>query len=233
VLCIGKEEVFDFVQGVLTEISELFPSNLIHIGGDEVPKNRWKECIHCQSRIKNERLSSEEDLQVYFTNRIAAFLRAKGNRVMGWNEILDEKLKEDVICQYWIRRKQKVLEHIKKGGYVVMSNYKYAYLDQSYSFTPLKLAYDFEPIPKNLTKQYHKQVLGLEALMWGEFIPNIRRLEWQTFPRLIAFSEVGWTQKDKRNFESFQKRLDVLLKRFDLIGINYANKKEVNPLRKK
>jgi hexosaminidase len=233
VLCVGKEEVFEFVQNILAEISELFPSNLIHIGGDEVPKNRWKECGHCQSRIKNEGLKNEEDLQVYFTNRITAFLHAKGNHVMGWNEILDEKLTEDVICQYWIRRKQKVIEHIQKGGYTVMSNYKFAYLDQSYSFIPLKSAYDFEPIPKNLHNQYHKQVLGLEALMWGEFIPNIKRLEWQTFPRLIAFSEVGWTQKDKRDFISFQKRLDVLLKRFDLIGVNYANKKEVDPLRKK
>jgi len=229
VLCIGKEEVFDFVQGVLTEISELFPSNLIHIGGDEVPKNRWKECRHCQSRIKDEGLNSEDDLQVYFTNRIAAFLHSKGNRVIGWNEILDEGLREDIIVQYWFRGKQKVLEHLQKGGYVIMSNYKYAYLDHSYSFTPLNLAYDFEPIPKKLHNEYHKQVIGLEALMWGELVPNLRRLEWQTFPRLIAFSEVAWTQKDKRNFKSFQNRLDILLKRLDLLGINYADKKEVNP----
>jgi len=229
VLCVGKEEVFDFVQGVFNEISELFPSNIIHIGGDEVPKNRWKECTHCQSRINNEGLNSEEDLQVYFTNRIAAFLNSRGNRVMGWNEILDEKVKEDLICQYWFRGKQKVVEHLQKGGNSIMSNFKYAYLDHSYSFTPLRLAYDFEPIPKKLHKQYHKHVLGLEALMWGEFVPNIKRLEWQTFPRLIAFSEVGWTQKDKRKFKYFQKRLGVLLKRFDLLGINYANKKEVNP----
>lgn len=229
ILCVGKEEVFEFAQDVLNEIIDLFPSRIIHIGGDEVPKNRWKECTHCQSRINNEGLNSEKDLQVYFTNRITTFLHSKGKRVMGWNEILGEKLKGDVICQYWLRGKKKVLEHLQKGRKAIMSNFKYAYLDHSYSFTPLKLAYNFEPIPKKLQKQYHKNILGIESLMWGEFIPNIKRLEWQTFPRLIAFSEVGWTLKNKENYNSFQNRLDIFLKRFDLLGINYAKRKEVKP----
>jgi hexosaminidase len=229
VLCIGKEEVFEFIQNVLSETIELFPSDIIHIGGDEVPKNRWENCSYCQSRIQQEGLKDEKELQVYFTNRITQFLNSKGKRLMGWNQILDPKLKGDVICQYWIRGKNKVLEFLRNGGRAVMSNFKYAYLDHSYSFTPLKLAYEFEPIPKNLEREYHQHILGLEALMWAEFIPNVKRLEWQTFPRLIAFSETGWTHGDKKNYSSFKKRLNILLKRFDIIGINYANKKEVKP----
>ncbi|MFW9874080.1 MAG: beta-N-acetylhexosaminidase [Candidatus Thorarchaeota archaeon] len=227
IICIGKEEVFEFIKGVLDEIAELFSSDIIHIGGDEVPKNRWKECERCQSRIEKEGLKNEEDLQVYFTNRITAFINSKGKRTMGWNEILDENLKEDIICQYWLRGKEKVFRHLQNNGKVINSDFKFTYLDHSYSFTPLKLAYGFEPIPKKLKNQYHENVLGLEALMWGEFIPNLKRLEWQTFPRLIAFSEIGWTPKDKKDFRSFQIRLDNLLKRLDFMGINYANKNEV------
>jgi hexosaminidase len=229
VLCIGKEEVFEFVENILQEIIELFPSDVIHIGGDEVPKDRWKECTRCQSRIKEEGLRDERELQLYFTNRITRFLNSEGKRVMGWNEILDEKLKGDVICQYWIRGKEKVLEHIRKGGSAVMSNFRYVYLDHSYAFTPLKLAYKFEPVPISLENEYHDRVMGLEALMWAEFIPNINRLEWQTFPRLIAFGEVGWTPVSKKDFHSFKNRLNNFLKRLDILGVNYANKKEVNP----
>jgi len=229
ILCIGKEEVFDFVKGVLDEIAQLFPSDIIHIGGDEVPKNRWEECERCQLRISKEGLKNEGDLQIYFTNRITAFLKSKGKRVMGWNEILDKNLEEDIICQYWLRGKEKVFKYLQRSGNVIMSNFKFAYLDHSYSFTPLKLAYKFEPIPKKLKPHYHENVLGLEAVMWGEFIPNLKRLEWQTFPRLIAFSEVSWTPKDKKKFRHFQNRLDRFLRRLDIIGVNYANKKEVRP----
>lgn len=227
ILCIGKEEVFEFVQDVLNEIMELFPADMIHIGGDEAPTSRWRVCEYCQLRMKKEGITNLVNLQAYFTNRIATFLNSKGKRVIGWNEILSEDLKIDVICQYWFRGKEEVLNHLRKGGNAIISDFKYVYLDHSYSFTPLKLAYKFEPIPRKLHDQYHQNVLGLEALMWGEFIPTVKRLEWQTFPRLIAFSEVGWSQRGKRKFSSFLKRLKVFLKRFDLLGIKYANIKDI------
>ncbi|MFX1462289.1 MAG: beta-N-acetylhexosaminidase, partial [Promethearchaeota archaeon] len=227
VMCIGKNEVFEFIFGVLDEIMALFPSNIIHIGGDEVLKKRWKECSDCQNRIQSEGLKDEKQLQTYFTNEISSYLNSNSQKVICWNDALDKNLRENLICQYWFRGKKKVLEHIRKGGYVIMSNFKYTYLDHSYSFTPLKLAYKFEPIPKNLGKEYHNNVLGLEAPMWGEYIPNIKRLEWQTFPRLIAFAEIGWTPKIKRNFASFQERLPEFLKRFDFFGINYAKLHEI------
>ncbi len=227
VLCIGKEEVFEFIQNVLKEIIDLFPSNIIHIGGDEVLKDRWKECSDCQLRLKKEGLESEKELQTYFTNRLLGFLSKHEQKIIIWNDALKKNLEEKPICQYWLRGKKEILEYLKKGGELIMSNFKYTYLDHSYTFTPLKLAYKFDPIPKKLDEKYQKHVLGLEALMWGEYNPNIKRLEWQTFPRLIAFAEIGWTPKVKKNFISFQERLNIFLKRFDIIGINYAKIREV------
>ena len=227
VLCLGKEEVFEFIQDVLKEIIELFPSNIIHIGGDEVLKTRWKECPDCQLRLQNEGLKSVKNLQPYFTNRLISFLNKYKQKTIIWNDALKENLKGNPICQRWLRGKKEVLEYLKKGGEAIMSDFRYVYLDHSYKFTPLKLAYKYEPIPKKLEEKYHKQVLGLEAPLWSEYIPNIKRLEWQTFPRLIAFAEIGWIPKIKKNFNSFQERLKILLKRLDIIGINYANFQEV------
>jgi hexosaminidase len=228
VLCIGKEEGFELIQGILDEIVQLFPSKLIHIGGDEVPKKRWKECPDCQSRLKIEGLQNERSLQVYFTNRIISYLNSKNCKVIGWNDILDENLKDSIIIQYWLRKKKRIFRHICKGGQVIMSNFKYTYLDHSYSFAPLKLAYNFEPIPKNLDIRFHNRVLGLEALMWSEFIPNLKRLEWQTFPRVIALAEIAWTPKKKKIYNVFEKRLKNLTNRFDLLKLNYAKEGEVN-----
>ncbi|MFX1567447.1 MAG: beta-N-acetylhexosaminidase [Promethearchaeota archaeon] len=227
VLCIGKEEVFEFFQNVLKEITDLFPTNIIHIGGDEVLKTRWKECPDCQSRLKKEGLTHVKELQPYFTNRIISFLNAYRQKVIIWNDALNKNLKGDPICQYWFRGKDEVLEYLRKGGEAIMSDFKYVYLDHSYKFTPLKLAYSYDPIPKKLEEKHNKKVLGLEALLWSEYIPTIKRLEWQTFPRLISFAEIGWTPKIKKNFNSFQKRLSIFLKRFEIIGVNYANLQEV------
>ncbi|MBA7623278.1 Beta-hexosaminidase [subsurface metagenome] len=227
VMCVGKEEVFEFIQNVLKEIVDLFPSNIVHIGGDEVLKQRWKKCPDCQLRLEKEGLKNEKELQTYFTNRIIAFLNNYKQKIVIWNDALNKNLDGKPICQYWLRRMKEVREYLKKGGDVIMSDFKFTYLDHAYSFTSLNLAYKFEPIPKKLEEKYHKHVLGLEAPMWGEYIPNIKRLEWQTFPRLIAFAEIGWTPKLKKNFNSFQGRLNIFLKRFDIIGINYANLREV------
>ncbi len=229
VLCVGKEYVFEFLQNMFDEIITLFPSKIIHIGGDEVLKTRWKDCPDCQSRLNTEGLKNVRDLQAYFTNRILTYLNSLQIRVIGWNEVLNRNLKEKIICQYWIRKKHLVLKHLRNGDQVIMSNFKYVYLDHGYSFTPLKLAYEFEPIPNQLENTYHKNVLGMEALMWGEFTPNLKRVEWQTFPRLIAFAEVSWTPKDKKNFIWFQDKLRSFNKRLDFKNVNYAKEDEIKP----
>ena len=136
VLCVGKENVFDFLKEILDEIITLFPSKIVHIGGDEVPKNRWKDCPDCQSRIQREDLGDEKDLHVYFTNRILEYLNSLQVRVVGWNDVLNKNLNEKIICQYWLRRKQLVLNHMRNGGQAIMSNFRYVYLDHGYTFTP-------------------------------------------------------------------------------------------------
>ena len=224
VLCVGKEKVFEFVQDVLNEVMNIFPSEIIHIGGDEVPKRRWHRCPDCQNRMKDEGLETEEDLQVYFTNRIADYITSHGRNLVGWNEILNENLDKNAICQYWTRNFDKVLEHIRMGRNVVMSEMNAVYLNIPNNLLPLRKTYMYDPIPNELEQKFFNQILGLEACLWTEYIPNKKRLEWHTFPRLIAVAEIGWTPKKKRNFQAFLKRLDYFLKRLDFHEINYASK---------
>lgn len=226
VLCIGKEKVFEFIQNVLNEIIEIFPSNIIHIGGDEAPNRRWKKCLDCQARIKDENLGSVDNLQVYFTNRITDYLGSKGKRIIGWNEILNDDLINNALCQYWINNFDKVLEHIRKGRQVVMSEMKALYFDYPYRLIPLHQTYNYDPIPSNLEEKFHKNILGLEACLWTEYVKNKDKLEWQTFPRLIAVAETGWTPKNKRNFESFLSRLERFLPLLSALDVNYPKKEE-------
>ena len=226
VLCIGKEKVFEFIQNVLNEIIEIFPSNIIHIGGDEAPNRRWKKCLDCQARIKDESLGSVDNLQVYFTNRITDYLGSKGKRIIGWNEILNDDLIDNALCQYWINHFDKVLEHIRKGREVVMSEMKALYFDYPYRLIPLHQTYNYDPIPSNLEEKYHKNILGLEACLWTEYVKNKDKLEWQAFPRLIAVAETGWTPKNKRNFESFLERLDSFLPLLKALDVNYPKKED-------
>ncbi|MFX1443576.1 MAG: beta-N-acetylhexosaminidase [Promethearchaeota archaeon] len=224
VLCIGKEKVFNFVQDVLKEVMELFPSKIIHIGGDEVPRTRWKECISCQARVNKEDLQSEEDLQVYFTNRIAEYLASNEHRLMGWNEILNHKLVDNAICHYWNENFDFVLENARKGREIVMSEMEAVYLNFQYSTTPLIQTYEYNPIPDELENKFHEKVLGLEACLWTEYVKNEKHLEFQVFPRLIAVAETGWTLKKNKDYHSFLTRLNDFIQRLGFHDVNYAPK---------
>jgi len=203
VFCIGKEEVFEFTQNVLDEVMDIFPSKIIHTGGDEVPRRRWNKCPECQNRIIKEGLEGSENLQVYFTNRIADYLSSKGRQLMGWNEILNDNLNKNAICHYWTNNLKLVLQHAKKGRKVVMSEMSAVYLNYPYNLIPIRKTYLYDPIPEEFSNNDEKQILGIEACLWTEFVDNKDKLEWQAFPRLIAIAETGWTSKDKKNFESF------------------------------
>lgn len=229
ILCAGKEQTYKFLEGILDEVTDLFPSEIIHIGGDEAPKKNWKKCSDCQAKIKTEKLKNEHELQVYFTNRIASYLKSKGRRIMGWNEILDDKLNSNTVAQWWFRGKRNIIKHIKKGGDVVVSKIGSVYLDYNYIFTPLKKTYEFEPIPSELEPSHHKQILGVEAPLWTEWVPNVDRFDWQVFPRLIALSEVAWTKKELKNYANFKDRLKIFLKRLDCKGFHYAPLNQVDP----
>ncbi len=224
ILCVGKEKTFEFVQDVLKEVMELFSSNIIHTGGDEVPKRRWKKCPDCQARINKEGLNSEEELQVYFTNRIAKYLESNGRRLMGWNEILNDKLADNAICHYWNFKFDEVMKNARKGRNIVMSEMKAVYLNYPYSVIPLKKTYEYDPIPDELESKFHEKVYGLEACVWTEFVKNYKRLEFQAFPRLIAVAETGWTLKDNKDYQSFLTRLNDFIQRLSFHDVNFAPK---------
>jgi len=229
VCCVGKDSTFEFLENVLDEVMDLFPSQIIHLGGDEVPKARWKECPECQARMNSEGIEDEKKLQDYFTNRIVNHISSRGRIAMGWNQVLSDTLKEDVIGQFWMFNKKEVLEHLKKGRKMVMSDYFHTYLDYSYIMTPLRKTYLYDPVPKKLEKEKHANVLGIETPLWTEWVESMKRFGWQTFPRFTAGAEVGWTPKRGKDFKSFKKRLDFMLARLDLLGMYHAKKNEFNP----
>jgi len=229
IYCAGKESTFEFLQDVFDEIIELFPSKIIHIGGDEAPKKRWKACHDCQMRIDEEELKNEHELQVYFTNRISEYLKSKGKQIMGWNQILGKTLEPTAIVQWWLGKPKNKIKYLQKGYQFVMSNMAKTYLDYSYYLFPLRQFYNFEPIPKNLPDKYHKNILGVETPIWTEWVPNLERLGWQIFPRLLALAEVAWTEKSRKNLADFKRRMPNLMQFLDDLQLPYASLDEVDP----
>ena len=229
VYCPGRDSTFEFLQHVLDEVMDLFPSKVIHIGGDEVPKTRWKVCPDCQRRIQDEGLIDVQGLQVYTTNRIGHHLTSRGRKLMGWNEILGTDVSTDAIIQYWIRGKKELLKAIRKGQKVVNSTYMDTYLDHSYALTPLSRAYNFDPIFRGLDAGSAQNILGIEAPMWTEWVPNRARLDYQTYPRLTALAEVGWTPKPLRDYTDFRERLTTFIRRLEFHEVGYAPKPDWDP----
>ncbi len=222
VYCAGNDKVFEFLQGILDEVLELFPSDVIHIGGDECPKDRWQECPRCQARIKADGLADEDALQTYFINRIAAYLASKGRRVMGWNEILHDSLKGNIIGQYWKYAPTTLLKHLRGGRKMVISKSTELYLDFDYVLTSLSRCYAYEPVPRELEPQFHQNVLGIETPLWTEWVRDVKRVQVLTYPRLMAVAETGWTPRDKKDIRSLRARLAPFLKRLDIKGIHYT-----------
>jgi hexosaminidase len=222
VFCIGKEKVFDFSKKVFQEIMSLFPSKIIHAGGDEVPVRRYKNCPDCQALMKKAHLTNEKQLQPCFTNKIAKFLNDNDRILMGWNEILDDRLPDDIISQFWAGDFNITLDQIKKGRKTVMSDMRFVYLDYPYKLIPISQTYSYEPIPEKLAQDYRANILGVEACLWSEYVPDSETLEYQVFPRLIAVAETGWTLKDNKNYDSFKKRMHFALGILETMKLNYA-----------
>jgi hexosaminidase len=217
---------------VLDEVLELFPSPTIHIGGDEAPKKRWQTCPACQRRIREERLQNEHALQVYFTNRIAAYLDSKGRRAMVWNEILQPGLVNSAVVQFWVRGRDQLLQALRnERRSVVMSTYLDAYLDHAYSLMPLSRAYRFEPVPKEGYQEQGLTILGPEFPLWTEWVPDRPRLDYQVYPRLTAMAETAWTSKDRKDLADFRLRLAGFMRRLDRLGVRHASLEEAEPAR--
>ncbi|GAA4294133.1 beta-N-acetylhexosaminidase [Aestuariibaculum suncheonense] len=234
---VTKPETIQFVKDVLLELFDLFPSDVIHIGGDEVPYEVWEKSPRVQKYMAEHGIKTPADLQIDFVNKISLFMQDHGRRMMGWNEIMGKKLhfdfeekKDDeeaetelaknVIVHFWKGDINLLTEAASKGYGIVNSWHKFTYLDYKYKGTPLEKAYRFNPIPDGLDEKYHKNVYGLGCQMWSEWTPTNKDVEFQTFPRIAAYAEVGWTTLENKDFESFKLALAEIKKGWDLLGIN-------------
>lgn len=220
VYCPGREETFTFLENVLDEVMDLFPSKFIHIGGDEVPKDRWHNCPRCQARMAAEHLSNEEELQSYFIRRIDKYLASKGRRLVGWDEILEGGLAQGATVQSW-RGMDGAVAAAKSGHDVISSPTSHCYLDYNYETTPVEKSYSFEPVPPELSPEQAKHILGGEGNIWAELTPEPADTDRQVFPRLLALSEVFWSPQRERNWNDFRGRLAVDLDRLDSLGVKY------------
>jgi hexosaminidase len=230
IYCAGKETTFAFLQDVLDEVMELFPSPYIHIGGDEAPKKRWKNCPDCQRRVREHGLQDAHALQVYFTNRIAAYLESKGRHAIGWNEILEPGLAEGAVVQYWARGRKRLLEAIRKEHRQTIMSYCFStYLDYPYKLLPLRRLYRYEPVPVGLDKEACDSILGVESPLWTEWVPNRTRLDYQVYPRLTALAETGWTPRARKHLPDFRLRLERFLARLELLGVHPASLQDADP----
>ena len=235
---VADPEVEQFLRDVLLEVTDLFPSKVIHIGGDEVKYDQWKESKQIQIYMKEEGLKTPADLQIHFTNKISNFIESQGRRMMGWNEILgghvlhayqsvedtkvSQKLAQNAIIHFWKGDLKLAEDAILRGYDIVNSYHVFTYLDYTYEDIPLKKAYNFDPIPEGLDSTLHAKVLGLGCQMWGEWIPTVESMEYQVYPRLSAYAEVGWTDNDMKDFNDFSYRLETMKNRWDNLGIQFA-----------
>jgi hexosaminidase len=220
--CLGKESTYEFIEDVLGEIAELFPGEYIHIGGDEVNINSWKECKHCQSVIRKEQLKDEHELQTHFNKHIERFLQTKGKRLLGWDEIAQGGLTPDATVMWWRNWAPKLRHLAANNGndLIITPDFEY-YFDFSHKATPLEKVYNYEPVPEDFTPQMAKHVKGVQANIWTERIPNTKRLYYQSLPRLLALAETGWTNNENKDFKRFNKDVTHHYDRFDAAGLFY------------
>jgi len=238
---VSDPRVYEFLENVLSEVMELFPSNIIHIGGDEVKFEAWKSSEEIQNFIKENGLTSPADLHIFFTNRISNYLNQNGHRMMGWNEILGENVHEwqeatdmevkkslakNTLVHFWKGNLDLVSKAVQQGYDIVNSYHEYTYLDYSYKSIPLEKSYSFDPIPEGLEERFHDKIIGSGCQMWGEWTPEAIDMEKMVFPRLAAYAEVGWTSKTKKDYSVFRSNLDQLLIRWRSQGISLPDQFE-------
>ena len=230
--CLGNDSTFVFLQNVLTEVMAIFPSEYIHVGGDEAGKSAWKQCPKCQKRIKDEKLKNEAELQSYAVRRMEQFLTSKGRKLLGWDEIIEGGLAPAAAVMSW-RGEKGGINAAEMGHDVVMTPGGYCYFD-SYQGDPAtqpvaiggylttEKVYSYEPVPMSLDPGKVKYILGAQANIWTEYIPTTEHLEYMAFPRLVAMSEVAWSQKENRNYENFKTRLQSHYRMLQRFNINYC-----------
>lgn len=243
IFCAGKESTFTFLEDVLTEVMGLFPGTYIHIGGDEAPKTRWKECPHCQKRIQDNNLKNEHELQSYFIHRIEKFVNSKGKQIIGWDEILEGGLAPNATVMSW-RGEEGGIAAAKQKHDVIMTPGNWCYFDHYQDtsktepmaiggLTPVREVYAYEPLPAQLSADETKFVLGAQANVWTEYILTAQQVEYMVYPRACALAEVVWSPKEKRNYPDFLQRMEQHLKRLKSWNVNAAThiEKEIENLK--
>ena len=227
-----KDETFAFLENVLSEVMALFPSEYIHIGGDESPKVRWRNCPNCRKKIKAENLKDEHELQSYFIQRIEKFVNSKGRKIIGWDEILEGGLAPNAAVMSW-RGTEGGIAAAKQKHFVVMSPGSHCYFDHYQGepknepiafggYTNVEKVYSFNPIPKELSAEESKYILGAQANLWTEYINTPEHVEYMIFPRIAALSEVVWGTSNPNKYKEFEKRLMQHFEMYDKKGINYS-----------
>lgn len=231
VYCAGNDSVYTFLENVLSEVIDMFPSQYIHIGGDECPKDRWKECPKCQRRIKELGLKDEHALQSYFIQRIEKFVNSKGRRIIGWDEILEGGLAPNATVMSW-RGEAGGIAAAKEKHDVIMSPNTYLYLDYYQGkpateplniggYLPLPAVYNYEPLPPTLSAAEHHYIKGVQANIWTEYIPNGQLSDYMTYPRALAAAEIAWSPASKKDLAGFLQRLPEQLARLDKEGVPF------------
>lgn len=239
VLCAGNPASLDLFKDIMDEVCDLFPGKYIHLGGDECVKDRWKACPKCQKKIRElglkdgSRYSKEDYLQSWFMGEVASFVQSKGKRVIGWDEILEGVPMDDSVIMSW-RGTEGGITAARMGHDVVMTPTSDMYFDQSQTlasqleeipvggFINVMKVYSYEPLPASLTPEQQKHILGCQANVWCEYMPEERIRQYQILPRLAALSEVQWTMPERKNYKDFLKRLPKMLSIYDHYGYNYA-----------
>ena len=238
VYCAGNEATFAFLEDVLDQVIDLFPGDYVHIGGDECPKARWRECPRCQQRIKDENLRDEDELQSYFIKRIAAFLQNRGKKLIGWDEILEGGLAADATVMSW-RGSKGGLAAARAGNDVIMAPTTHVYFDYKHrddpddpgrlGVIPLEKVYSFEPVPTALTPAETQHILGAQANVWSEGMSTQSAIEQLVFPRLCALSEVIWSPPEIRDWPTFKTRLQTHGTRLQALDVNFYRDPELWP----
>ena len=239
VLCAGNDETLRFIEDVFTEIIDIFPSEYIHVGGDECPKVRWEKCPKCQKRIKQLGIKSdakhtkEEYLQSFVINHAEKFLNSKGRQIIGWDEILEGGLAPNATVHAW-RGFGEAIEAARQGHDVIMSPTTFMYFDYYQTkdteneplaiggYLPLEKVYSLEPVPEALNAHEAKHIIGVQANLWTEYIGTYSHVEYMELPRMAALSEVQWTLSEEKNYENFLQRIPQMVKTYEMKGYNYA-----------
>jgi len=239
VLCVGKESTMEFLEDVLAEVADLFPSEYVHIGGDECPKVRWETCPHCQAKIAelgykdDDKHKAEHYLQSYVTNRMEKFLNERGKKLIGWDEILEGEIAPNATVMSW-RGVEGGLEAVRTGHDAIMVPYTHLYFDYYQAkdtskepfaiggYIPVELVYSFEPFTEDMTEEEKSHILGIQANLWTEYIPTSQQLEYMLLPRLSALSEIQWCEPEGKDYDRFLENMEDMAEIYDILEYNYA-----------